>query len=478
MKTLTWIAALIVLVAVHAAGTWSLPLLDRDEPRFAEASREMNQRGDRVVPYFNNAPRLAKPPAIYWCQSFCYRLFGENEFAARFPSVLAAALTALLIFLAARRMYDHDVAMIAAVSFSVSLQTLYLAKAATADMLLVLCVTAAGWAAWEMLTSIRKGEETVFWWLFYASLTLGFLVKGPVAWLPLAAVIIHIRRAGTKDLLARFRPEWGLTMMLALIAVWGLPALIRTDGEFFRVGIGENVIGRSFYVMEGHGGEGFIKYFRTLPYYFVTVFFSFFPWSIFLVPMTLYFVKGFTRVKTDTFLWTLTAVFFIVFTPLKTKLPHYTYPAFPFLSILFARYWMATGWPLEIWRRMAVLMGVTVVLMTFAFFPMIAHLLPSHELWRKSESTLSREMEFATVDYNEPSLVWEFRRTVSGWHHAISDDQAVAFMQKKGPRFIVFPSEKLAALFPSLDRTWLFFSASGARLAKGKNVDLTMIVKP
>src|SRR2546421_10253763 len=41
-------------VLFHIAGSWSLPLIDRDEPRFAEASREMRARGDYVVPYFNN----------------------------------------------------------------------------------------------------------------------------------------------------------------------------------------------------------------------------------------------------------------------------------------------------------------------------------------------------------------------------------------------------------------------------------------
>ena len=68
----------------HLAGTWSLPLIDRDEPRFAEASREMRERGDYIVPYFNNQFRFDKPPLTYWFQVASYRLFGENDFAARF----------------------------------------------------------------------------------------------------------------------------------------------------------------------------------------------------------------------------------------------------------------------------------------------------------------------------------------------------------------------------------------------------------
>src|SRR6267154_576366 len=78
--------------------------MDRDEPRFAEASREMRERRDYVVPYFNNKYRFDKPPFIYWTQIASYRFFGENDFAARLPSAVAAALTAILLFAWGRRM--------------------------------------------------------------------------------------------------------------------------------------------------------------------------------------------------------------------------------------------------------------------------------------------------------------------------------------------------------------------------------------
>src|ERR1051326_8126796 len=88
----------VACVAFHVLGTWTLPLIDRDEPRFAEASREMIQRGDYVVPYFNDQLRFDKPPLTYWAQTVSYRIFGQNDFAARFPSAVAAALTAVAIF--------------------------------------------------------------------------------------------------------------------------------------------------------------------------------------------------------------------------------------------------------------------------------------------------------------------------------------------------------------------------------------------
>ena len=81
-----------------------MPLIDRDEPRFAEASREMIERGNYIVPYFNNQLRLDKPPLTYWAQVASYQIFGENDFAARFPSAIAAALIAITIFAWGRRM--------------------------------------------------------------------------------------------------------------------------------------------------------------------------------------------------------------------------------------------------------------------------------------------------------------------------------------------------------------------------------------
>ena len=125
-------------------------MIDRDEPRFAEASREMIERGNYIVPYFNNQLRLDKPPLTYWAQVASYHIFGENDFAARFPSAIAAALTALLIFAWGRRMGGEKLGWWAAIIFTLSLQTFVHAKAAVADMWLVLFVTLASWAGYEL----------------------------------------------------------------------------------------------------------------------------------------------------------------------------------------------------------------------------------------------------------------------------------------------------------------------------------------
>ena len=125
--------------------------MDRDEPRFAEASREMRERGDYVIPYFNDKYRFDKPPFIYWTQIASYRVFGENDFAARFPSTVAAALTAVLLFAWGRRLGNERIGWWAAIVFTLCLQVFIHAKAAVADMWLVFFVTAASWAGFELL---------------------------------------------------------------------------------------------------------------------------------------------------------------------------------------------------------------------------------------------------------------------------------------------------------------------------------------
>ena len=131
--------------------------------------------------------------------------------------------------------------------------------------------------------------------------------------------------------------------MLSIVALWGIPALIQTHGQIFVVGIGRHVVGRSFATMEGHGADSLGMYLMLLPFYFVTIFLSFFPWSIKL-PWLIRKLLGekkaritdpdYNANKIDNYLVIGIAIIFVIFTLVKTKLPHYTLPAFPLLSLL------------------------------------------------------------------------------------------------------------------------------------------------
>src|SRR5438876_1038218 len=489
-------------ILFHIIGTWSLPLIDRDEPRFAEASREMIQRGDYVVPYFNNQLRLDKPPLAYWAQVASYRIFGENDFAARFPSVLAAALIALSIFAWGGRLGGVKLGWSAAIIFTLSLQTFLHAKAAVADMWLVLFVTLAHWNGYELLRdcltnddkrstfNVQRSTFNWNWWMFYFALGFAFLAKGPIGWTPLLTVTSTIILLREPQFAQRFKFGRGIVVILAIVSIWGIPGLLRTNGEFFVVGIGRHVIGRSFGAMEGHGANSLGAYLLLLPFYFVTVFASFFPWSIKLpwLAKQLWRNRGAAvgarsdrpGNKIDNYLLTGAAIIFFIFTLAKTKLPHYTLPAFPLLSLLLARRWIDSETPTRFLKKSAV--AAVCVYFALALFvaPFAAQLFPAWQLFRQSRDYLRPEMQFASVDYNEPSLVWYFRSRVRGWLQtpALRPTNVQRFMEQTGPRFVILPTELAGKIYPVLPNDWKNFRAHGFNIAKGKQADLTLILKP
>lgn len=467
------------------AGTWTLPLVDRDEPRFAEASREMRQRGDYIVPYLNDRYRFDKPPLTYWAQVASYRVFGESDFAARFPSNVAAAATALLLFVWGRRSASERVGFWAAVIFTLCFQTFVHGKAAVADMWLVLFVTAAHWAAYELLrdrlTSSFSQPSTVnsqlsrrWWWIFYLALAFAFLAKGPIGWTPLLTVAATKFFLRDVKLNARFGFILGPLLTLGIVALWGVPALIRTNGEFFNVGIGKHVVARSLVAMEGHGAKSLSSYFVSLPFYFILLFVSFFPWSIKLPWLARKLWRG--RDSLDNYLLAGAAIIFVVFTLVKTKLPHYTLPAFPLLALLLAKALATSPNPERFVRRVAIV-GGSVALLAVCASPFAAKFWPSLQLMRQARGDLTPEMEFGSVEYKEPSLIWYFRKHVNGWLADLDEEGVRPFMETPGARFVVLPTALAATLYPSLPPGWKTYSTRGLNTTNGKWLELTLILK-
>jgi 4-amino-4-deoxy-L-arabinose transferase-like glycosyltransferase len=491
-------------VLFHLAGTWSLPLIDRDEPRFAEASREMIQRADYVVPYFNNQLRLDKPPLAYWAQIASYRIFGESDFSARFPSAIAAALIAVVILAWGRRIGATRLGWWAAIIFTLSLQTFVHAKAAVADMWLVLFMTLAHWAGYELICGkqtsnsdkSRAGAQRPasniqrrWWWIFYLSLAFGFLAKGPIAWIPLLTVGATIILARDWRLARRLKLLGGILLMLAVVALWGIPALIRTHGEFFAIGIGRHVIGRSLATMEGHGASSFGMYLLLLPFYFVTIFISFFPWSIKLPWLVRKLCRkkatiadpGYSRSEIDNYLLTGIAIIFVIFTLVATKLPHYTLPAFPLLAVLLARHWQGVAAIRNggsLFRTIAISAACVWAAIALVVPPLVAQFFPAYQLFQESRANLQPTTQFASVEFEEPSLIWYFRGRLQGFLTRLNKKNAVDFMSTPGPRFVIVPTSLVQTLFPNHPQAWRSFSTRGFNIAKGKRVDLTLVLKP
>src|SRR5437868_1168114 len=103
---LAWVPALL-----------SLPPLDRDESRFAEASRQMVDSGNYVDIRFASGPRYNKPVGIYWLQSLCATVAGPafrgNIRVYRVPSLLGGLLATIFLYVLARRIAPRETPLIA-----------------------------------------------------------------------------------------------------------------------------------------------------------------------------------------------------------------------------------------------------------------------------------------------------------------------------------------------------------------------------
>jgi 4-amino-4-deoxy-L-arabinose transferase-like glycosyltransferase len=203
-----WQFALIVLVAAVALFTnlGGPRLWDRDEPRNAGCAAEMLARNDWVVPTFNQELRDAKPVLLYWLIMSAYSVFGVTEFAARFWSAALGFGTVLATYAIANRLFNRQVALLAAIILSTSTMFEVASRAATPDAPLIFCGTMA--LMIYVLGTFRPRDTAVEWTApeprvpgryfptnylavaaMYAAMGVGILAKGPVGLVLPTAVI-------------------------------------------------------------------------------------------------------------------------------------------------------------------------------------------------------------------------------------------------------------------------------------------------
>lgn len=317
-------ALLLVGLMTLLPGIWQMPLLDRDEPRFSQATVEMMERGEWVVPYFNGNYRFDKPPLTYWWMRLHYALFSKSEFAARLHSVLSSLLIAVGIFYMGRRYFGGSTGWLAAFAWLTCFQIFQHGRMALADMPMIAAVFYACWAIFE-LTRDTEHSDAKWFWVLYLSLGFGFLAKGPIALaIPVLSLVLYRWVFWRKPLNWRgLRPGVGLVIVLLIVGLWGIPALILTEGLFWQIGMGKHVVDRAV--------ESFNDRWVIPGYYLGTTLLSLFPWMA-LMGKRLRNVRA-SWDQPTAFLVSWIVSPYLVFLFYSTQLPHYVMPAFPALLI-------------------------------------------------------------------------------------------------------------------------------------------------
>jgi 4-amino-4-deoxy-L-arabinose transferase-like glycosyltransferase len=328
------VIALLVLACV-LPGVFSMPVLDRDEARFAQATRQMLESGDFINIMVQDEPRNKKPIGIHWLQAFTAGATTHAEiWGFRLASVLGALLSAFAIFWAGANLVSRTAGFAGALLFAAAILPSTEGMIAKTDA--VLCgLTALAMAALARLyakpATPSEGRATAL--VFWAALGAGVLVKGPIT--PLVAGLALAALYGWERKAAWMRPlrHWSGPALAALVVLpWMAAIWIETGGAFFTEALGEDLGPKVAGGDEGHSGvPGLHAVLAPL---------LFFPATFVLIPALREAANAFRAPSAQTtpsaarFLVAWALPIWILFELLPTKLVHYVLPAYPALALL------------------------------------------------------------------------------------------------------------------------------------------------
>ncbi len=353
--------------ALYLPGMRSIPVLDRDEARFAVATREMVSSGDLLRPRFLNADRLNKPIGIYWLQSASIAAFHPRSASTiwpyRLPSVIAAAFAVLMTFQLGQILFDKRIAWLAATLLAVSVLLVVEAHQATTDAALLASTT----GAMACLASIYRGtaEGLDSRWVhaagFWTWLGIGTLIKGPVLGAVSVATIgtlLWVDRgraegpshAAGRRFRAELHPIVGIAIALAIVAPWLVAITLVAGRGFYHQAITVDLLPRFRGAYEVHWGPP--------GYYLVSSAIAFWPGSLAILPGLVIAYRRRTETAVRFCLaWLVPS--WVALEIIPTKLPHYVLPLYPALALLVAvaACDVATEWR-DILRRPVGIIGV------------------------------------------------------------------------------------------------------------------------
>jgi len=337
-------------------GFFSIPPVDRDEPRFAQATKQMVESGDFVDIRFQDDVRYKKPVGIYWMQAAAVETAAAlglpraqlRIWLYRVPSLIGAMGATLLTYWMGLSFVTRRGAVLAGLIMASSVLLGVEARLAKTDAMLLFATVAAMGALARVYLSWQRGEDPVHppWTspaIFWTALAGGILLKGPlilmfvgltIAWLAI------VDRSATW--LWRLRPVWGLTWLFVLVLPWFVAIFWRAGEAFFSDSIGGDMLSK-LAAQESHGAPPGL--------YLLLAWVTFWPGA----PLALMAAPAVWRARREPgaqFLLAWLVPSWIVFELVLTKLPHYVLPLYPAIAILtigalerrvLSRSWLTSG---------------------------------------------------------------------------------------------------------------------------------------
>jgi 4-amino-4-deoxy-L-arabinose transferase-like glycosyltransferase len=336
-------AALLLVLCLLAflPGFFQIPPVDRDEARFAQATKQMMETGDYVDIRFQNDVRYKKPVGIYWLQAAAVTAgakLGVPEahttiWLYRIPSLLGAIGAVLLTYWAALAFVSRRAALLAAVMMATSILLGVEARLAKTDAMMLLVSTAAlGAMARIYLSGYRRNVADPADWqmpaIFWTAIAAGILLKGPLIIMlvtfPALALFAFDRSA---QWLWKLKPVPGVLWTTLLVLPWFIAIFWRGGDSFLLESLGKDLLAKIVSGQDSHGWPP--------GYYFALFWVTFWP----AAPLALLAAPAVWAVRREPgprFLLAWIIPTWIALEIAITKLPHYALPLYPAIAILTA----------------------------------------------------------------------------------------------------------------------------------------------
>jgi len=322
----------------------ALPLVGPDEPRYAQVAREMFERGDLITPTLGGMPWFEKPALLYWLMMASYRVFGVNEYAARFGPAMCGLITAAFVWWTARNVEkvepdEHQnnfrftgFASWSALVFLSSLGAIGFSRGASFDIILTMTMTGA--LSCFLVYQIRKpqGFPTLLigFYFFVGLALLGKGLVGVILPFGIVAAYFVVRREWPKKKVF-MSLGWGILVAAIVAGLWYGPMIYRHGWQFL-----------DQFIVQHHFAR-FVsnKYHHPQPFYFYLPILAAFvlPWTIVLaaafVSVRKWQWRGSTaldRVRVFAFVWIAVPLVFFSFS--GSKIPGYLLPVLPAAALL------------------------------------------------------------------------------------------------------------------------------------------------
>jgi 4-amino-4-deoxy-L-arabinose transferase-like glycosyltransferase len=329
LKKIAFPLLLILVSSIYFFTAKDIAILDDGDALYAHVASQMLHSGNWVTPYADGVRFLDKPPMMYWSMAVAYKLFGQNEFAARFPSALAVLGISILIFLMGKKAGGESTGFVAGIAAAFCLGTFLFTRMVFPDILFVFFLTFALFCF--LIWHFNERNPLLPALLFYVALAAAVLTKGMIGLVfPCAIIFLFLLWSGTLSRLRHFHIPAGIPIFLGLAAPWHIMAARSNSGFLWYFFVNEQAL--RFIGRRQPADYESIPLLIFWPLILVWLF----PWSVFL-PAIKTVIQGHkydAGSRTIVRMSASWAAVILVFFSLSSRIEHYSLPLLPPLALL------------------------------------------------------------------------------------------------------------------------------------------------